>query len=618
MPSGGTTVTAPAPVTLIPQAPPNVDTAGTDVLTPQNISQLWFGGSSSASNVSNAVNAPSARLNVTFEYPSIVLDNSINIYNIECGSADLSFMLSASFNTTVAYTAAETSWAATHGSSSELILITAAPGCSSDGDYIYFVASSCDFDDTTQSVGCAGNIESIADIVQELGIDFGSILSSTTNVASNPELEVTYGCFTPSSTEINGLPALYCGPDFDERLDNQLGYYSGAASDFNVSALYLLSFISLTFHFLNARKLILGQATFAALAPGITPTTPDRRRMIQRRCFWGALCNLGDEIDNFASNIWSAATSEADDFGNNILSTAEGLFNDAESTVSFVGFEALHYAEVAAADVAQVVESFLTVDISHTFDFPVGLGPSPASLDDSPWGPAFMFYDWTPDAGAYYNSQEDAIDKIKTEIIGELDLPSIELWCVDCGIQGDFQMTASIKWSLVDGLTEGQLAMNGNLSASLFLGMNAFSEWNPTIEYDINTIGLDGICIGTAICIGPIVALGVSVDLDIVSVGQYLLGANLTWPDLSATLDFVDPADSTQSGWTPIVNDTVQADGSLTVNSTFGLPITLGYSLVLLDGLLTREIKLVDTPGIRASCKSTHLFQHISIRLTGT
>jgi hypothetical protein len=210
--------------------------AGTDAVTPQEISQLWFGSASAASNASDAVNSPTVRVNVTFEYPSIVLDNSINIINIQCASGSLT----ADFNSTQVYNAAKTSWATAEGNATSLIIITAASGCSSDGHYIYFVASDFTFSDKTQSVSCIGAIESVADIAQEVGMDFGSIQYSTSTVDSNPDLEATYGCATPDSTEVHGLPAIYCGPDFDERLDDKLGYYSGSDDDFNVgSPLYL-------------------------------------------------------------------------------------------------------------------------------------------------------------------------------------------------------------------------------------------------------------------------------------------------------------------------------------------------------------------------------------------
>lgn len=236
-PTGPITLDAQPTATLGPLPPPNVNLAGTEAVTPQEIAQLWFGSASAASNASDAVNSPTVRVNITFEYPSIVLDNSINVVNIQCGSESLS----AHFNSTQTYNAAKTSWATAEGNATSLIIITAASGCSSDGHYIYFVASDFTFSDSTQSVSCTGSIESVADIAQEVGVDFGSIQYSTSAIDSNPDLEATYGCAAPGSAQVHGLPAIYCGPDFDERLDDKLGYYSGSDDDFNVSTLPSLS-----------------------------------------------------------------------------------------------------------------------------------------------------------------------------------------------------------------------------------------------------------------------------------------------------------------------------------------------------------------------------------------
>lgn len=223
-------------MTLSPLTPPNVDVAGTAVITPQEVSQLWFDNSSLASNAS-AISSPTVRVNMTFEYPSVVLDNSININNVQCNSGTLS----ASFNGTAAYDAAKNSWAAAEsaGNSSTLIIITAAPGCSLDGHYVYFVASHFAFDDNAMSVSCSGSIESVSDIAQAVGVDFGSIETSVPPLQSDPELAAAYGCTSPSAADIHGLPAIYCGPDFDQRLDNQLGYYSMADTDVNVNASFL-------------------------------------------------------------------------------------------------------------------------------------------------------------------------------------------------------------------------------------------------------------------------------------------------------------------------------------------------------------------------------------------
>lgn len=235
IPSGPLTLPAQPTVTLRPLAPPNIDIAGTDVITPKDISQLWFGSTSVPSNASDAINSPTIRVNVTFAYPSVILDNSINIINIQCDS-DKS--LSASFNGSKAYNAAKASWAATaaEGNSATLIIITAASGCSSDGHYIYFVASHFAFDDSAMSVSCSGSIESVSEIAQGVGIDFGPIETSVPNLQPDPALAARYGCTSPSTVDVHGLPAIYCGPDFDYRLDNQLGYYSVADEDLDVSA----------------------------------------------------------------------------------------------------------------------------------------------------------------------------------------------------------------------------------------------------------------------------------------------------------------------------------------------------------------------------------------------
>lgn len=262
-------------------------------------------------------------------------------------------------------------------------------------------------------------------------------------------------------------------------------------------------------------------------------------------------------------------------------------------------------AENFAKGLLAAATFIVTGDYSRSFDFPLNVGPPASALDDSPWGDGFKFYTWTPDKGDYWNAQDEAIDKIKSVLIGEEDPePSIELWCVNCHVNGDLKILGSASFSVLGGgLTKAQLSLNGNLDASLYLGMNAFAEWDPTKEVDFLTMGLPELEIPNILVLGPIITLGVSIDLDISAVGQYLVGADMNWPALSATLDVLNPHSSSQSGWVPTVHDSVQADGSLTINSTLGLPISLGFGINILNGKYDKEVKLIDTPGVRASSK---------------
>ncbi|KAH8125019.1 hypothetical protein LI328DRAFT_156029 [Trichoderma asperelloides] len=403
----------------------------------------------------------------------------------------------------------------------------------------------------------------------------GSISISPSSASS--ELEATYGCMSPSSADIDGLPAIYCGPDFDERLDDYLGYYSGDENDLN-----------------------------AALAPGVTPpspsTTDSQNTLQRRRCFFCSVSKIFHSVVSTVSKAVTAVVKVVAPVLQHVESAAEELAQEAEHTVGEIGGDALALVEAIAKNDEAIALFLATGSYVNSFNIPFNMGPPPVMLDDSPWGQGFKFYDWTPDKGGdFWEAQEAAIDKIKEVILGDADPePGIELWCVNCGVNGNFKVTGSFHYTLASGLTEGQISMHGNLDAGLFLGLNAFAEWDPTKEYDFITEGLPGLSIPDIISFGPSLALGISVDLDIQVVGQYLVGASLTWPALSATLDFVNHANSQQSGWVPRVGDTVQADGSLTVTSTLGLPITLGFGINVLNGKYVKEIKLVDTPGIQA------------------
>ena len=75
--------------------------------------------------------------------------------------------------------------------------------------------------------------------MQSMDMNFGPLPNVTAptplpfNTNSSASGIVSYGCTTPSSNTINGMPAFACGPDFDETLDNYLGYLSGSDTDAN-------------------------------------------------------------------------------------------------------------------------------------------------------------------------------------------------------------------------------------------------------------------------------------------------------------------------------------------------------------------------------------------------
>lgn len=340
----------------------------------------------------------------------------------------------------------------------------------------------------------------------------------------------------------------------------------------------------------------------AAVIPGVQPSDVEARALLEGRCWPSIACKAVAWVDKTATKAYNAVADGAKSIGNSLGSIASDLGKDALKNLGNLGNTVLGMAKNFASGILAAAIFIVTGDYNRSFDFPISIAPPKSALDDSPWGDGFKFYTWTPDKGEYWNAQDAALDKIKGVVIGEADPePGVEFWCVDCHVDGKLKLLGSASFSLTSGLTKAQLSLDGSLDAGLYLGMNAFAQWNPKKEYDFLSLGLPGLSIPDIFAIGPVLSLGISVDLDISAVGQYLVGADMQWTSLSAKLDVLNPRSSSKSGWTPNIRDTVQADGSLTVNSTLGLPVTLGFGINILKGKYDKEIKLVDTPGVRAS-----------------
>lgn len=209
-------VLEPAPIaTLGPVPPPGVNMAGTGVLTPDPVSELWYNGTQSEADGSDAVPVV-VRLNITYSYPSIVLDHSIWIKDVACEAG----VLHGRFNTSYPFYYAKDTWP----SDEEVLLITTAPTCSDDetGQNAFFLATTISFDDASLSFEALGQTVELKDVFAELDIDFGDITVDT----PAEEEEPVDACGSPESDTLLGLPAVPCGWNFDKTLDEKLGFYS--------------------------------------------------------------------------------------------------------------------------------------------------------------------------------------------------------------------------------------------------------------------------------------------------------------------------------------------------------------------------------------------------------
>jgi hypothetical protein len=227
-----------------------------------------------------------------------------------------------------------------------------------------------------------------------------------------------------------------------------------------------------------------------------------------------------------------------------------------------------------------------------------------ALLTTSPWGPALKVYAYTPGMDSSFSISKAILNKIATELIGEPNpQPGIKLYCVNCEIKGNMQVTASLSVSITSGLTKGIFSLTGNIFAGLYVGLDAFSRVDKNIQYDLLKVNLAGFSIPKIISVGPAIDLSVSADFFVGTEGQFLVGTGLTWPAVAATLNLLHGDQSTQSGWTPAVTYQVLGYGSLGVTTTLGLPAGLTFGIDVLNGKYTKSVKLTDTPGVAATRK---------------
>ena len=217
-----------------PVLPPHIDYSKSAHLTPAKNSEHWYrAASNSAVGESFAV-----RMALSHHYPVVVLDHSMYLANITCSG---STYISGTFTNPTAYQHAKAVWS----TNEDLVAITAAPTCSSDGQNTFFLVSKISFDDNYQSFVMDCEKVDMKDVCEGMRIEWGDFSSKnqtpTSTLTSASSLTARSGATTtsaslqnPPQNTVNGFPAVATGSDFDQRLDNLLGYYSSKDLSENV------------------------------------------------------------------------------------------------------------------------------------------------------------------------------------------------------------------------------------------------------------------------------------------------------------------------------------------------------------------------------------------------
>ncbi|KAL1651838.1 hypothetical protein SLS61_005209 [Didymella pomorum] len=558
--------------TLGPVSPPGIDMGGLGVLTPEPKTELWFGGSA-AEMKDEESGAVTVRISVDYKYPSIVLDHSIYIKNVDCSSGSLQ----GKFENQLAFTHAADSWPA----KAPLLLITSAKSCGNGDQNSFWLAQSISFDMGASTFSAPGSAVELADIYNEMDIDFGKIeINNSTSNSSMGTDGDDLSCGKPDSPFVDGLPAVACGMSFDKSLDDNLGYYAANGDD---------------------EQHVLASA--GADTSNSTELSVNVRRGFNKR--WSFKSVFKAVAKAAVSVVKQAVVVVAKQVAATVVSVAKTAAKVAVAVVKTT----VKVGIAVATNWVKLAKFVVTGNYDNSLTLPIDLTGT-GLTKTTPWEgtTGFKFYDYKPDReGAKWKKSKINLERVATELLkapGEADPePGIELWCVDCGVKGKFVAKGSLSATPLSGLKKAQVGVHGNMYVGAFLGVNAFTKYEKTIKKELMKRNLAGWEIPKIVSLGPAISLSTQATFSIEAEGQLLAGASLNWPAFEATLDFVDTRKSTQSGWTPQVTKKFDAHGELTATAALGLPVTLSFGIDILSGKIKKEIELSDIPALTAEAK---------------
>ncbi|KAI8231823.1 hypothetical protein K4K55_006032 [Colletotrichum sp. SAR 10_96] len=198
----------------------------------------------------------------------------------------------------------------------------------------------------------------------------------------------------------------------------------------------------------------------------------------------------------------------------------------------------------------------------------------------SPWGDAVLLRRFSSSVRGNGGSAKEFMD----------------VYCVGCGVTGNAKVAGSAKWTPGEGIVEGQIEIRTDVMFVLKVGIDAGIVLKQNFKAELFSLGLPGLSFGV-VSIGPRITLGTSVTLEAAAKGRLLAGAEMGLEDARVVLDFVNDSKATDRGWEPYFKPVFEADGSLMVSSTLGLPI--GIKCGIKVSTFSRDVGVISEPSIK-------------------
>ncbi|KAK9415724.1 putative PA14 domain-containing protein [Seiridium unicorne] len=347
---------------------------------------------------------------------------------------------------------------------------------------------------------------------------------------------------SPPASVICGLPAAPCGNDFDSALDATLGYYNADETDID--------------------------SVMAQIAPGTQTTLSIEASSLSSR----RLAVRSRLLSNLLQRLFVTA----------VVKVA------AKVTVAAVNFVAKAATAIAKTVVTipktyyNLAKFLFTGDYDQSFNLHMNMAPPDALMVKSPWDDqlGFKFYHFAVDPkDSGCSLWNNAIDLISDELGANAKTdPGVDFWCINCGIKG------ALKANLY-GIKNAELQIRGNLYAGIFLGIDALATIKKKNTKTLPKQGLPGFSIPKVFTLGPSVSLGVSAEARIELIGRALAGASLNWENINGSINFLDKSKTVTSGFTPVLNGTLQTTKKSKLILSLGLPVAINFGVEILNGV---------------------------------
>ncbi|KAF2452657.1 hypothetical protein BDY21DRAFT_154277 [Lineolata rhizophorae] len=232
----------------------------------------------------------------------------------------------------------------------------------------------------------------------------------------------------------------------------------------------------------------------------------------------------------------------------------------------------------AVETVVEALDEFTT--ISKTFGRDVGFEAFPGDLVDTPFGDGVLLF-----------SKEGRNETLR-----------VDVFCVECGAEGDFRIDGKVEFSLVAGFKTGLITATGDMQAGLAIGILA--NFNDGVDFSkrILTVPLSPFSIPGILIVGPSVSLSAGAGLSIDANGRLLVGAKAVWPNIRAQLDLIN-RDNVAEGFTPDIVPIFEAGGDITIEANAFLDFKLAVGIDILNGRLEASVGLIDRPKVTATAE---------------